>query len=182
MKITAKDFDQVLRIEADTYTDYRGWFCEAYNKSKFREIGITIDFVQINFSFSKKAGTIRGIHYQERPYQQSKLIKCVKGNIYDVVVDLRTDSDTYLQWKSYELSDKINEWLLIPQGFGHGFQCLCDNCIVTYQVDQYYNKESDRSIKWCDPQIGIQWPIDNPILSKKDRKAPMISNFRKINL
>ena len=177
MKIIKENFGGVLLIEADLYKDYRGWFCEAYSKSKFFDIGIPFDFVQDNFSYTQKKGTIRGIHYQETPYQQSKLIRCVQGSIFDVVVDLRVGSATYLQWKSYELNDKKVEWLLIPKGFGHGFQTLTDGCSVIYKVDQYYRKEFDRSIQWRDTQIKICWPIDNPVLSEKDKNAPSISDI-----
>jgi len=176
MKVTKTKFKGLLIIETDIYGDHRGWFTETYTKNKFVNNGINTDFVQDNQSYSSQKGTLRGIHFQINPKAQSKLIRCTRGAIIDVVVDLRKGSDTYKQWFSIELSAENKKQLFIPKGFGHAFLTITDNVEVQYKVDEYYSKEHDRSIRFDDPDIGIDWGIENPILSEKDLAAPFFKD------
>ena len=171
MKVTNTKFKGLLILETDVYGDHRGWFTETYTKNKFIENGIHIDFVQDNQSYSAQKGTLRGIHFQTNPMAQTKMIRCTKGAIIDTVVDLRKGSDTYKQWFSIELSADNKKQLFIPKGFGHAFLTITDDVEVQYKVDEYYSKEHDRSIRFDDPEIGIDWGIENPILSQKDLNA-----------
>lgn len=176
MRIISNDLNGVLKIETEVHSDDRGWFCEGYNKESFRKLGINIDFIQDNFSLTKHKGTIRGLHYQHASYEQTKLFRCIKGKVLDVVVDIRVNSPSFFKWKSYELSEEQFAWILVPKGFAHGFQSLTDDCLVQYKVDEYYSKEHDYSIFWNDPHLKIDWPITNPILSEKDKNAPCLKD------
>lgn len=174
MKVTKTKFKGLLIIETDVYGDHRGWFTEVYTKNKFVDNGIDVDFVQDNQSYSAQKGTLRGIHFQTNPKAQTKMIRCTRGAIIDTVVDLRKGSDTYKQWFSIELSAENKKQLFIPKGFGHAFLTITDDVEVQYKVDEYYSKEHDRSLKFDDPEIGIDWGIENPILSQKDLNAPFL--------
>jgi len=176
MKVTKTKFKGLLIIETDVFGDHRGWFTETYTKNKFIDNGIDVDFVQDNQSYSAKKGTLRGIHFQINPKAQSKLIRCTRGAIIDTVVDLRKGSDTYKQWFNIELSAENKKQLFIPKGFGHAFLTITDDVEVQYKVDEYYSKEHDRSIRYDDPEIGIDWNIENPILSSKDLNAPFLKD------
>lgn len=173
VKISDTGFKGLKVVEPSVYGDDRGWFMESYNEKKLREHGIYATFVQDNQSYSKRKGTLRGIHFQVNPKAQTKLIRCTRGSILDVVVDLRKGSDTYGKWFSIELSSENKKQLLIPKGFGHAFLTLTDDVEVQYKVDEYYSPQHDRSLRWDDPDIGIQWPIENPVLSEKDANAPL---------
>ncbi len=174
MKIIETKFKGLKVIETDVFGDQRGWFTESYTKSKFQDQGIDIDFVQDNQSYSAQKGTLRGIHFQTEPKAQTKMIRCTRGAIIDTVVDLRKGSDTYKEWFSIELSAENKKQLLIPKGFGHAFLTITDDVEVQYKVDEYYSKEHDRSIIFDDSEIGINWKINNPILSDKDLNAPSL--------
>jgi len=176
MKITPTKIKDVLIIESDVFEDDRGWFFESYNKKKLAEFGIDIDFIQDNHSFSKTKGTLRALHLQNNPFSQSKLVSCIKGAVLDVVVDLRKSSPTYKEWVSIELTEENKKQLLVPRGFGHGFLTLTDNTEFIYKVDNEYNKESGRVIRFDDPEIGIIWGNDNPILIDRDRNAPFLKD------
>lgn len=176
MKFIKTEIKDLLVVEPNVFGDNRGWFFESYNEREFEENGINISFVQDNHSFSAQKGVLRGIHFQNDPYPQTKLVRCTKGRIWDVAVDLRKSSPTYLKWFGIELSADNHKMLLVPQGFGHGFVTLEDNCEVQYKVDNVYDKASDRSIKYNDPQINIDWPIKDVILSEKDIKAPYLKD------
>lgn len=177
MKVLKTDIEDVLIIEPQVFGDHRGWFCETYSKIKFEQNGINIDFVQDNSSFSAQKGTLRGLHFQLAPKAQTKLLRCTKGKIIDVAVDLRKKSKTYKKWIAVELSEENKKQLLIPKGFAHGFITLVDNVEVNYKVDDFYSKEHDRSIRFDDPQIAVNWgDIVNPILSKKDLEAPLLKD------
>lgn len=176
MKVTDTSFKGLKVIETDVYGDNRGWFTESYTRSKFVEHGIDIDFVQDNQSYSAQKGTLRGIHFQNNPKAQTKMIRCTRGAIIDTVVDLRKGSDTYKQWFSIELSAENKKQLLIPKGFGHAFLTITDDVEVQYKVDEYYSKEHDRSIRFDDPEIGIEWGVKEPILSEKDLTAPLLKD------
>lgn len=176
MKIIKTEIDDVLILEPRVFGDHRGWFTETYSKTKFQELGIDIDFVQDNHSMSAQKGTLRGLHFQTNPKAQTKLVRCTKGKILDVAVDLRKGSSTYKQWVGVELSEDNKMHLLIPKGFAHGFLTLTDDVEVQYKVDEYYAPECDRSIRFDDPEIGVDWGIENPILSEKDLKAPLLKD------
>jgi dTDP-4-dehydrorhamnose reductase/dTDP-4-dehydrorhamnose 3,5-epimerase len=176
MNIKQTEIDDVLILEPRVFGDHRGWFTETYSKSKFQELGIDIEFVQDNHSMSAQKGTLRGLHFQTNPKAQTKLVRCTKGKILDVAVDLRKGSSTYKQWVGVELSEDNKKQLLIPKGFAHGFLTLTDDVEVQYKVDEYYAPECDRSIRFDDPEIGVDWGIQDPILSEKDLKAPLLKD------
>lgn len=176
MKITETKIEGVVVVEPQVFGDHRGWFSEAYSKVKFQELGINYDFVQDNQSMSAQKDTLRGLHFQNNPKAQTKLIRCTKGAILDVAVDIRKGSPTYKQWIAVELTADNHKQLLIPKGFAHGFVTLTDNVEVQYKVDEYYAPECDRSIRFDDPELGVDWGIDEPILSEKDLKAPLLKD------
>jgi len=176
MKITPTKIEGVLIIEPDVFGDSRGWFFESYSKQKLKGAGIEADFVQDNHSFSATKGTLRGLHFQNAPHSQSKLIRCTRGRVLDIAVDLRKDSPTYKEWVSIELSAENKKQFFIPKGFAHGFLALTDNVEFQYKVDDYYDKSSDRSIRFDDPEIAVDWEYDQPILSDKDNNAPFLKD------
>ncbi|CAG7613322.1 dTDP-4-dehydrorhamnose 3,5-epimerase [Paenibacillus solanacearum] len=164
-------------IEPDVYGDKRGWFMETYSDKKYKEAGIGFNFVQDNQSFSAIRGTLRGVHYQLHPKPQTKLVRCTRGVIFDVAVDIRQGSPSFGRWVGIELSADNKKQLLIPSGFAHGFITLADNTEVQYKVDEIYSPDLDRGIIWNDRTIGIDWPLEvPPILSEKDRKAPRLAD------
>ena len=167
MKINKTFIEDLLIIEPQLFKDERGFFYESYNKNN---LDIDIDFVQDNESKSIK-GVVRGLHFQTPPFEQTKLVRCVSGNILDVAVDLRTSSKTYGKFFSIELSSENNKQLFVPKGFAHGFQVLSETAIVNYKVDNFYNPKSDSGIIWNDKDLSIDWNLDiKPILSDKDLK------------
>jgi len=177
MKITETELPGVYLITPTIFEDNRGWFMETYSKRVIKkDIGIDINFVQQNYSYSRYKGTLRGLHFQNNPMAQTKLVRCIRGRIFDVVVDIRKKSPTYLKWISVELSEENKTQILIPKGFAHGFLTLTDNVEVQYEVDEFYSKEHDRSIRFDDPDIGINWSIKDPILSDKDKNAPFLKD------
>ena len=167
MKINKTFIENLLIIEPQLFKDDRGFFYESYNKNNLDKV-INVVFVQDNESKSYK-GVIRGLHFQAPPFEQTKLVRCVSGNILDVAVDLRTNSKTYGKSFSIELSSENNKQLFIPKGFAHGFQVLSETAIVNYKVDNFYNPTSDSGIIWNDKDLSIDWNLDlKPILSVKD--------------
>lgn len=170
-------FQGVYILEPPVFNDKRGFFLESYNKRILEQVGIEIDFIQDNHSFSKEPGVLRGLHFQLTPKAQTKLVRVCTGAIFDVIVDIRKDSDTYGQWISVILSEENKRQVLIPKGFAHGFCTLVPNTNVIYKVDEYYDPKLDRGVLWNDPDIGIDWPVSNPILSDKDRKLPLLKNI-----
>lgn len=175
MKIINTEIAEVKIVKPQVFGDNRGWFYESYSYEKLKNLGIDTCFVQDNRSYSAEKGTLRGIHFQKTPMAQTKLITCTRGRILDVAVDLRKGSPTYLKWISVELSEDNKLMLYIPKGFGHGFVTLSENVEVLYKVDEYYSKEHDRSIKFDDKEIGVNWGTVNPVLSEKDKTAPTLS-------
>ena len=155
MKIIKTGLDDVHILEPKVFGDHRGWFMETYSIQKFEELGIDILFVQDNHSFSAQKGTLRGLHFQINPKAQTKLVRCTKGKILDVAVDIRKGSPTYKKWVAVELTDENKKQLLIPKGFAHGFLSLTDDIEVQYKVDEYYAPDCDRSIRFDDPEIGV---------------------------
>jgi len=176
MTITKTKIEGLIIIEPKVFSDERGWFSETYNEQVIKKFGINIQFKQDNHSFSKQKGVLRGLHFQNNPFPQTKLIRCTKGKIWDVAVDLRKSSSTYLNWVGIELSDHNHKMFLIPQGFAHGFITLTDNSEVQYKVDNVYNPSLDRGIFYADPILNIDWPLKELILSNKDKNAPLLKD------
>ena len=164
MKITKTKLEGVVIIEPDVFGDNRGFFMESWNKKKMEEAGLFYDFVQDNHSKSTVKGTLRGIHFQKGDKAQAKLVRCVKGAVLDVAVDLRRNSPTFKQWVGVELSGENKKQLLIPRGFGHGFVTLTDDVEFLYKADNYYAPEVDAGIRWNDPDISVEWGVENPFL------------------
>jgi len=160
-------------IELEKLEDERGFFARAWCQREFEAQGLVSRFVQCNVSYNKKKGTLRGMHYQVAPYEEVKLVRCTRGAIYDVIIDLRPDSPTYTQWLGVELTADNYRMLYVPEGCAHGYQTLTDNAEVFYQVSQFYAPQCERGVRWNDPAFNIQWPIDHPIiLSEKDQRWP----------
>ena len=176
MEIIETSIEGLLIIKPDVFKDERGYFFESYNKERFAKEGLLMDFVQDNESKSSK-GVLRGLHFQKPPYAQGKLVRVVKGSVMDVAVDLRKDSPTYGKWESVVLTEENKLKFWIPEGFAHGFLTLEDNTIFNYKCTNVYNKESEGSILWNDPDINIEWNIEDPILSEKDKLSPLFKNF-----
>ncbi len=176
MKVTNLELDGVKILEPKYFEDYRGYYTESYSARTLKEFGIDTVFVQDNHSYTMKKGTIRGIHFQNNPKPQIKLVRCVRGKVLDVVVDLRSDSPTFKQWLAIELSEDNRKQIWIPSGFGHGFLTLEDHSEIQYKVTEFYYPEFDRAIAWNDKEIGVKWGIDNPIISQKDIDAPVLKD------
>ena len=177
MKFTKTKLDGVVIIEPDVFGDHRGFFMESWSEKKMEEAGLYYKFVQDNHSMSAVKGTLRGIHFQKGDKAQAKLVRCVRGAVLDVAVDLRHDSPTYKQWEAVVLSEENKKQLLIPRGFGHGFVTLTDEVEFLYKADNYYAPEADAGIRWNDPEIGVEWGVENPILSAKDEKNPFLKDL-----
>jgi dTDP-4-dehydrorhamnose 3,5-epimerase len=157
-------------IEPERLEDTRGFFARAWCEKEFETHGLNSSLVQCNISFNKKRGTLRGMHYQSSPYEEAKLVRCTMGVIYDVIIDLRPDSTTYLEWIGIELTPDNRKMLYVPEEFAHGYQTLIPNSEVFYQVSQFYSKEFESGVRWNDPAFGIEWPeTKNIIVSEKDR-------------
>ncbi len=177
VKITKTELEGVLLIEPDYFYDNRGYYTETFSERSLKEAGfIAPRFVQDNQSLSIKKGIVRGIHFQINPKPQSKLVRCTRGEVFDVVVDLRKDSPTFKKWIGVHLSEENKKQIWIPNWYGHAFMTLEDNSIVQYKVDELYYKEFDRAIQFDDPEIGIVWPYANPIKSEKDTRAPLLKD------
>lgn len=175
LKITECELFGVKIIEPTYFEDFRGYYSETYSSRTMAQYGINIDFVQEGHSYTKSKSTIRGIHFQNTPKAQTKLVRCIRGKIMDFAVDLRSNSPTFCKWINVELSAENKKQLLIPKGFGHAFITLNNDCEVQYKVDEFYFPEYDRSIIWNDPEIAINWGISKPILSDKDKIAPTLA-------
>ena len=174
MKVIETKIAGLCIMEPDVFGDYRGWFMESWSQRKMEEAGLRYDFIQDNESFSATKGTLRGIHFQRGEKAQAKLVRCIKGVVMDVAIDLRPSSPTYKQWVSVELSGLNKKQLLIPRGFGHAFLTLTDDVEFFYKVDNYYAPEADAGLRWNDPDIGIEWPEMDLTLSQKDKNAPLL--------
>jgi len=160
------------------YQDERGFFFESYRLADYQAHGIDVPFVQDNVSFSTQ-GTIRALHFQSQP-GQDKLVSCVQGEIWDVAVDLRPSSDTFMKWEAVTLDEKRSKQLFIPKGFAHGFCVLSKEARVHYKVSSYYNAETECSIRWNDPEIKIDWPISRPTLSPRDQISPFLKEIQHV--
>ena len=175
MYVTQTTLDGLLVVSPRVFSDNRGFFFESFNRREFRNLtGFDRAFVQDNHSRSAK-GVLRGIHYQITPHAQGKLVRCGRGRVWDVAVDLRRGSPTFGEWFGLELSEENKKQLWIPEGFGHGFVALTDGAELLYKTTDYYAPECDRSLRWDDPTIAIDWPLGGePELSDKDRDAPLL--------
>ncbi|MBI5080618.1 MAG: dTDP-4-dehydrorhamnose 3,5-epimerase [Chloroflexi bacterium] len=156
-------------VEPERSEDSRGFFARTWCQQEFTEYGLSAAFVQCSISFNKKRGTLRGMHYQAKPFEEAKLVRCTMGAIYDVIIDLRPTSITFQRWVSVELTAENRRALYIPAGFAHGFQTVVDDTEVFYQISEFYHPECARGVRWDDPTFGISWPIENPILSQNDK-------------
>ncbi|MBB2182859.1 dTDP-4-dehydrorhamnose 3,5-epimerase [Lachnospiraceae bacterium MD1] len=174
MKVIKTDLQDVYIIEPKVFGDNRGWFMESWSEKTMVEAGLHYQFVQDNHSYSSKKGTLRGLHCQKGDAAQAKLIRCTRGAVLDVVVDVRKGSPTYKKWIAVELSAENFRQILIPRGFLHGYLTLTEDVEFLYKADNFYNAEADRSIMWNDPDIAVNWGIECPIVSEKDEKAPRL--------
>ena len=176
MNVTKTKLDGVVIVEPKVFGDHRGFFMESWSQKKFEEADLHYNFVQDNHSSSTVKGTLRGIHFQRGDKAQAKLVRCAKGAVLDVAVDLRPNSPTYKQWVAVELSAENKKQLMIPRGFGHAFVTLTDDVEFLYKADNFYAPEADGGIRWNDPELNIDWGIDSPILSDKDANAPFLKD------
>jgi dTDP-4-dehydrorhamnose 3,5-epimerase len=168
MKFFETDLKGSYIIELEKIEDERGFFTRIWDKKIFQDKKLNSKLVQTSFSFNKKKGTIRGMHLQEKPFEETKIVRCTKGKIFDVIIDLRSNSKTYKKWISIELNSNNSKMIYIPEGFAHGFQTLEDNSEVFYQISEFYHPEYSKGIKWNDEEFGIQWPLRNSSISEKD--------------
>lgn len=176
MTFTKTDLEGVYIVEPRVFGDHRGFFMESWSAREFEAAGFHYAFVQDNHSSSAVKGTLRGIHFQRGDKAQAKLVRCVKGAVLDVAVDLRSGSPSYKKWVAVELSAENKKQLLIPRGFGHAFLTLTDDVEFLYKADNPYAPEADGGIRWNDPEIGVDWGVEEPILSEKDRGAPLLKD------
>jgi dTDP-4-dehydrorhamnose 3,5-epimerase len=164
-----------LVVEPELLEDDRGFFARTWCHKEFAEHGLNPALVQCSISFNKYKGTLRGMHYQAHPFQEDKLLRCTRGAIYDVIIDLRADSPTFTHWIAVELTADNRRMLYVPKGFAHGFQAVEDESEVFYQMSEFYHQECSMCVKWDDPSFAIEWPLPDPILSHGDRNCPMFS-------
>lgn len=175
MNVTNTKLPGVYILEPKVFGDHRGWFMESWSEQKLEAAGVPrYNWVQDNHSYSSQKGVLRGLHFQTGEHAQTKLVRCVRGAVLDVAVDLRKDSATYLQWVAVELSAENKRQLLIPRGFAHGFLTLTDDVEFVYKADNYYEPSADCGVRWNDPTIGVEWGIEDPILSEKDANASLL--------
>lgn len=177
IKTTLTDFPGLVIVEVERFTDERGFFMEPWNKRDFSEAGLTPEFVQEGHSRSGR-GVLRGLHYQDMQAPQEKLVRCVVGEVFDVVVDLRVGSPTFGKWYSIVLSAENGKQLYVPVGFAHGFQAISDVSELQYKLTGFYDPKAEGSILWSDPDVGVSWPIANPILSPKDAVAQTFAQYK----
>jgi dTDP-4-dehydrorhamnose 3,5-epimerase len=165
--------DGIVLLEPEVFGDERGFLLESFSASKWAELGVDIDFVQDNHSRSRR-GILRGLHFQTEP-GQAKLVRCVRGRIWDVAVDLRRGSETYGQWEGHELDDVSHRQFFVPVGFAHGFCVLSDQADVHYKLSSYYDPATESGIAWDDPAVAVEWPVADPQVSERDRSAPRLA-------
>jgi dTDP-4-dehydrorhamnose 3,5-epimerase len=175
MKFIETKLKGAFIIEPEKLEDERGFFARTFCEKEFEDHGLDFKVVQCNISFNRKEGTLRGIHYQASPHEEAKLIRCTRGAIFDVILDLRPDSPTAGDWEAFELRYRDLKMIYIPKGLAHGFQTLEDDTEVFYQMSEFYHAEYARGIRWNDPAFGIKWPLNIKRISKKDMNYPLIS-------
>lgn len=169
MKITDTPLIGLKFIEPDKFDDERGYFLKSFEKKPFKDNGIDMEITQTNHSFNFLKGTLRGMHFQESPYAETKIVYCVKGSVFDVAIDLRKDSQTYGKWYGLELSEQNKNILYIPEGFAHGYETLEDSTEVLYFMSGEYSKVHEAGVRWDDPAFGITWPITPVVIADKDK-------------
>lgn len=182
MQFLKTKLEGVFLIKPQVFQDERGFFLESYSQKEFQKQGIEANFVQDNHSKSVKKGVLRGLHFQNPPYAQAKLVRVIKGSVYDVILDLRKNSPTFGQWEGFTLSADNFEMLYIPKGFAHGFCTLEDNTEFLYKADEFYMPESESGIIWNDPDLKIDWPISEAeiILKDRDKNWPRFKDFNSL--
>lgn len=182
MKVETTKLDGVLLLTPDRFGDSRGFFSESWNKRRMAEHGLDLDFVQDNHSLSSKEGTIRGLHYQTPPHAQAKLVRCGRGALFDVAVDVRAGSPTFGQWVGAELTAENGRQLLVPAGFAHGFVTRAPDTEIVYKCTDYFAPDCDRAIAHNDPALGIDWGVENTAstLSDKDASAPLLADVEPV--
>ena len=176
MKLSERKLQGVYIIEIEKLEDERGFFARTWDKEFFKSNGLNTDLVQCNISFNKKKGTVRGLHYQIPPYEEAKLVRCTHGKVFEVVVDMRKNSTTYLQWDGIELDSQDYNMLFVPEGIALGMQTLEDNTEICYQMSQFYNKEYSRGIIWNDQTLKITWPLKPSVISENDTNLKTLQN------
>ena len=174
MRFLPTQFEDAKIVELDRLEDPRGYFARTWCQREFADLGMNPHLVQTNVSFNWQRATLRGMHYQLAPHAEAKLVRCTRGAIYDVIVDLRRDSDTYGRWEGFELSDQNLRSLYVPEGFAHGFLTLVDNTEIHYQMSEFFEPESARGFHWNDPSIAIQWPLEVQVISPRDENFPSL--------
>lgn len=169
MKFTETELADAFVVESDRHVDARGYFARAYCRKEFAEGGLDPDIAQCGISFNAQRGTLRGLHFQTSPHEEVKLVRCLRGSVLDVLVDLRPDSSTYCRWTAVTLSDQSDIAIYIPKGFAHGFQTLEDDSLLYYQISEFHHPESARGVRWNDPLFKIDWPLEPTVMSDRDR-------------
>ena len=172
MKISETELAGAYVVELEAVEDERGYFARTYCRKEFAEFGLNTEIAQCSLSYNARRGTLRGMHYQVEPAAETKLVQCMCGSLYDVIIDLRPQSETYCHWFGIELSADKRSLLYIPEGFAHGFQTLEDNTTIYYQISAFYDPQYAQGVRWNDPAFGIKWPLANPIMSEKDKLLP----------
>ena len=181
MRFTPLVLDGVYTVDLEPFRDGRGWFARTYSKDDFRQIGHTGEWMQLNHSYTRTKGTVRGMHYQVPPVSEIKLVRCIAGSVLDVVIDLRKDSPTFLKWVSVELSQSNQTMIYIPAGFAHGFQSLSDDVELLYHHSENYSPAAERGLRFDDPMINISWPLPVTLISERDQTHPFLkSDFQGI--
>lgn len=168
MKFLECNLKGAFLIEIEKHEDERGFFARSWDEKIFHDNGMNTKIAQCSISFNKKKGTVRGIHYQKSPFEEDKIVRCTRGKIFDVIVDLRKDSPTYSRWEGFEISEDNYKMLYIPKGFAHGFQTLEDDTEVFYQISEFFMSDYSSGVRWDDPKIMIKWPSAISVISKKD--------------
>jgi dTDP-4-dehydrorhamnose 3,5-epimerase len=176
MKFYETKLNGAFIIELEKNEDERGFFARTWDKKEMQEFGFNTNLVQCNVSFNKIKGTLRGMHYQIAPYQEAKFVRCTRGKIFDVIIDLRPNSQTFKQWFSTEIDEKNHKMIYVPECFAHGFQTLEDNTEIFYQMSEYYMPEYAKGIRWDEKTFDIKWPINPKIISEKDLTYPSFND------
>jgi dTDP-4-dehydrorhamnose 3,5-epimerase len=174
MIFTETKLEGVCVIAPELIEDERGFFARLWTPEEFAERGLNPRLVQSNLSYNRRAGTLRGMHYQVKPHEEAKLVRCTRGALYDVALDIRPDSPTYLQWEAVELTEENRLMFYVPEGFAHGYQTLSDDTEVFYQMSELYHPESARGLRWDDPRLGIRWPLPVSVISERDTQFELL--------
>jgi dTDP-4-dehydrorhamnose 3,5-epimerase len=180
MKFTPTKIAGVWILEPERHEDDRGWFARTWCAQEFREHGLVAEFTQCSMSFNRRKGTLRGMHWQVAPHEEAKLVRCTRGSMFDVALDLRPSSPTFRQWVGAELTAENGQALFIPEGCAHGFQTLADDTEVFYQIAGEYHPASGRGVRWNDPAFRIAWPLAEPLLSLRDRAFPLEAKTKRV--